>query len=135
MSIPKIKEEALRWLATAKEELDAAEHLFTGGFFAKTCFHCQQSAEMAIKSIWILEEQDPWGHSIVKLLNELRQTKESLPEELFESASILDKFYIPTRYPDGLPELTPGQSYRKSEAITALTAAKTVFQFAESYLN
>ncbi|MBP7282481.1 MAG: HEPN domain-containing protein [Leptospiraceae bacterium] len=87
MSIPKIKEEALRWLTTAKEELDAAEHLFTGGFFAKTCFHC------------------------------------------------LDKFYIPTRYPDGLPELTPGQSYRKSEAITALTAAKTVFQFAESYLN
>ena len=73
MSIPKIKEEALRWLTTAKEELDAAEHL--------------------------------------------------------------DKFYIPTRYPDGLPELTPGQSYRKSEAITALTAAKTVFQFAESYLN
>lgn len=97
MSIPKIKEEALRWLATAKEELDAAEHLFTGGFFAKTCFHCQQSAEMAIKSIWILEELDPWGHSIVKLLNELRQTKESLPEELFEAASILDKFYIPTR--------------------------------------
>ncbi|MBK8395446.1 MAG: HEPN domain-containing protein [Leptospiraceae bacterium] len=133
MSIPKIKEEALRWLATAKEELDAAEHLFTGGFFAKTCFHCQQSAEMAIKSIWILEELDPWGHSIVKLLNELRQTKESLPEELFEAASILDKFYI--RYPDGLPELTPGQSYRKSEAITALTAAKTIFQFAESYLN
>ena len=32
MSIPKIKEEALRWLTTAKEELDAAEHLFSGGF-------------------------------------------------------------------------------------------------------
>jgi hypothetical protein len=38
MSIPKIKEEALRWLATAKEELDAAEHLFTGGFFCKDLF-------------------------------------------------------------------------------------------------
>ncbi len=135
MSIPKVKEEALRWLATAKEELDAAEHLFTGGFYAKTCFHCQQSAEIAINSIWILEEQDPWGHSIVKLLNELRQTKISLSEEIFEVASVLDKFYIPTRYPDGLPELTPGQSYRKSEAVTAMTAAKKVFQFAEAYIH
>lgn len=135
MSIPKVKEDALRWLATAKEELDAAEHLFTGGFYAKTCFHCQQSAEIAIKSIWILEEQDPWGHSNLKLLNELRQTKISLSEEIFEVASVLDKFYIPTGYPDGLPELTPGQSYRKSEAVTAMTAAKKVFQFAEAYIH
>lgn len=135
MSTEKIKEEALRWLETAKEELNAAEHLFTGNFFAKTCFHCQQSAEMAIKSIWIIEEQDTWGHSILKLLKELSQKKQDFPEEIFEAASILDKFYISTRYPDGLPDLTPGQSYRKSEAITGLTASKLIYNFAEQYIN
>lgn len=51
-----------------------------------------------------------------------------------ETASILDKFYIPTRYPDGLPDLTPGKSYRKSEAITGLTAAKMILNFTEKYL-
>lgn len=135
MSHPKIKEEALRWLITAKEELDAAQHLFAGGYFAKTCFHCQQSAEMAIESIWISEEKDPWGHSIIKLLNELHPVKEKIPEEIYEAVSILDKFYIPTKYPDGLPDLTPGQSYRKSEATTALTTAQTVYQFAEKYIG
>lgn len=45
MSTEKVREEALRWLETAKEELNTAEYLFTGNFFAKTCFHCQQSAE------------------------------------------------------------------------------------------
>lgn len=135
MSTQKIREEALRWLETAKEELEAAEHLFTGNFFAKTCFHCQQSAEMAVKSIWIIEEQDPWGHSILKLLTELSHRKVDFPEEILESASILDKFYISTRYPDGLPDLTPGQSYRKSEAITGLTAAKKILNFAKEYID
>jgi len=38
-------------------------------------------------------------------------------------AAALDKFYIPTRYPNGLPDLTPGQSYFLSDAEEAISQA------------
>lgn len=37
---------------------------------------------------------------------------------------LLDKYYIPTRYPNGLPDLTPGQVYREEDARRGLDAAR-----------
>jgi hypothetical protein len=34
---------------------------------------------------------------------------------LLRAGTILDRFYIPTRYPNGLPELTPGEAYLDEE--------------------
>ena len=42
--------------------------------------------------------------------------------ELNDNAALLDKYYIPTRYPNGLPDLTPGQVYTKSDAALGLAA-------------
>jgi len=39
-------------------------------------------------------------------------------EELLEVAAVPDRFYIPTRYPDGLSDLTPGNCcFRKDAAL------------------
>ncbi len=56
-------------------------------------------------------------------------------ETIKEEAALLDKFYIPTRYPDGLPALTPSQVYTKKEAVRALEAAKKVLNFCLSNLK
>lgn len=39
------------------------------------------------------------------------------------NASYLDKFYIPARYPNGLPDLTPGQVYIETDARQAIEKA------------
>lgn len=38
-------------------------------------------------------------------------------------AAHLDKFYIPTRYPNGLPDLTPSQVYNSQDAAQAIEKA------------
>ena len=38
------------------------------------------------------------------------------------------KISIPTRYPNGLPDLTPGQSYQESDVEIALSAAEKIIR-------
>ena len=45
-------------------------------------------------------------------------------EGWLSQAALLDKLYIPTRYPNGLPDLTPGQVYRHEDADHACHAAR-----------
>jgi HEPN domain-containing protein len=45
-------------------------------------------------------------------------------ETWVSNAAFLDKFYIPTRYPNGLPDLTPGQSYEATDAEQAIEKAE-----------
>ena len=64
------------------------------------------------------------GHSIQRLVKEFPR-----PDLLLEvntwlvRAAFLDRFYIPTRYPNGLPDLTPGQTYFQQDADQALAHA------------
>ena len=45
------------------------------------------------------------------------------------------RIYVPTRYPDGLPDLTPGQVYGIEDATRALTAAMVIVDFCQQWLN
>ena len=99
------------------------------GSFAQACFYSQQSGEKAIKALWYLIDADPWGHSIQKLIAEFPE-KTSLPkwEVWIERGALLDKFYTlrATRYPNGLPDLTPGQVYTREDAQRGLAAARAL---------
>lgn len=125
MSRSKNLNEARRWLTTAEEDLVAAEVLSKAGSFSQACFLSQQSAEKAVQAMWYLIGADPWGHSVQRLLVEFPQ-KDRLGDmpRLIEQAGLLDKFYIPTRYPNGLPDLTPGQVYGRADSERGLQAAK-----------
>ncbi len=50
-----------------------------------------------------------------------------------QKATILDKFYIPTRYPNGLPDGIPHDSYTKDEALSALRATKAIIEWCRSF--
>jgi HEPN domain-containing protein len=52
-----------------------------------------------------------------------------------ESAADLDRFYIPTRYPDGLPGLTPDEAYFRKDADVALQAATEIVTVCEELLS
>lgn len=129
MSDEKNAGEARRWLVTARGDLESARVLRAGGRWAHACFHCQQSAEKAFKALWYHLDRDPWGHSVRQLLDELAVASPSHHlqlADLSDAASELDQLYIPTRYPNGLPDLTPDQVFTSSMARRAEELATRV---------
>jgi HEPN domain-containing protein len=137
MSTEKNVYEALRWLRTAEGDLDAAAVLRENAKFAHACFHAQQAGEKALKAVWYYADADPWGHSIRKLIEDLENVDLSLYDRLkslLRAGTILDRFYIPTRYPNGLPELTPGEAYQDEDAEECVRKATEILIAVKSLL-
>ena len=119
MSLEKNRQQAQRWLRTAEGDLSAAVILFEHGKYAHACFQSQQAGEKAMKAIWFFLDADPWGHSIKKLIQDLEHIDIDTYKEfepLKRNAVLLDRYYITTRYPDGLPDLTPEEVFLEEDA-------------------
>ena len=138
MSIEKNRQEADRWLRTAEDDLDTSIVLKNNGKFAHSCFHAQQAAEKAVKAIWYFVDADPWGHSVKKLIDDLEGVNVSaynILSKVSRLATILDRFYIPTRYPNGLPDITPDTAFMEEDSTACIEAARNIVQMARSYLG
>ena len=123
---PRPDEEAARWIAEAAADLDTARYLVDGQRFNTACFICQQSAEKAIKAfLYSRGVEDPWGHSVATLLEDALTYDPSF-DSLLELGPVLDKYYIPTRYPNGLPGGIPSRAYTAQDARQAVEAAELV---------
>lgn len=85
-----------------------------------------------MKALWLSIDNDPWGHSIQKLVMQF-PTQNMLPniQNWLDYGAFLDKFYIPTRYPNSLPDLTPGQVYISQDSAQAIEKAS--FFLEETY--
>jgi len=127
---------AERWLTTAEEDLRAARALLAAELYAHACFAAQQCGEKAVKALWYVVGEDPWGHSIQKLVAQF-PVRERIPDVALwiERAAALDRFYIPTRYPNGLPDLTPEQSYFRRDAEQGIALAETLLEFSRRWLE
>lgn len=110
------KTEALRWFTQAEEELKDAKYLMEAKRYYLSLFLCQQSAEKALKAfIYMYEEDSIFSHSvttILKLANSIDPDFKTL-----EGANRLDDYYIPTRYPNGLPGGIPAQYYADPDEV------------------
>lgn len=127
MSVDKQTHEAGRWLETAEEDLEAAQVLLREGKYSHACFLAQQSGEKALKALWYFVGEDPWGHSIHKLIMDLPEEKiRKRLAGIQDDAAALDRFYIPTRYPNGLPDLTPGKYYFQRDAEFCIQVAGSI---------
>ncbi|MGA2977348.1 MAG: HEPN domain-containing protein [Spirochaetia bacterium] len=129
MSAEKNLIEAGRWLVTAREDLETAIVLARNGRHAHACFHSHQAGEKALKAVWGGAGSDPWGHSLRKLLEDLRLVSEHsfvMLGDLVEEGARLDRYYVPTRYPNGLPDITPDMAYFQSDAEHAINLAKVI---------
>jgi HEPN domain-containing protein len=126
MSAEKDGREALRWLRTAEGDLTTARVLLAAGRYAHACFHAHQAAEKAVKSGAYLLGGDPWGHSVQELIAALAElAPDGFPAlaRLAVQGARLDRFYIPTRYPNGLPQETPDDAFFDDDARWAIEAA------------
>lgn len=120
---PNPRAEAGRWLAQARSELAFARVGLREGFYAQACFHCQQSAEMALKALhYLAGARLVIGHSLVELLAPLAAQDPPLAS-LRPAAARLDQLYIPTRYPNGLPGGVPAEVFSREQAVEAIAQA------------
>jgi HEPN domain-containing protein len=121
---------------TAKQDLQAAELLFSANMFAHACFQAQQAGEKALKAIWRAEDADPWGHSVKRLVVEFPgKAKIADLRAWTDAAALLDKFYIPTRYPNGLPDLTPHDIYGAEDGRLGIQAAALLVSGCQKWLQ
>jgi len=135
MSVSGNRQMAALWMQTATEDLKAARALSEQGLYPAACFFSQQCAEKAVKALWYALDQEPWGHSVVQLLSDFVSRDTLAVEEWLDCARALDQFYIPTRYPDSLPGITPGQAYGLPDATRAIACAETILTGCREWLE
>ncbi len=119
------------WLDQAERDLERARLDLQHEFYEWACFTAQQSSEKAIKALGMSLGIDLWGHSLNSMLNLLKD-KVNVPDEIQLLSKILDKYYIPTRYPNGFAEGKPSDYFTKKEAQEALDAAGKILRFCKS---
>jgi len=109
------------WLRFAQEDLRMAELALPDGIYNQVCFHAQQCAEKAIKGLLAFQGvAPPRTHRIADLLSLVKN-------DLFDvEVQLLDRFYIPTRYPDALPGMLPEGLPERQDAEHALDTARQV---------
>lgn len=121
-----MNEESERWLIFAREDLRVAELAMGEALYNQVCFHCQQCTEKAIKALLVHRGQKPpRTHRLGDLVGLLN------PNPLAEiklAVQMLDRFYIPTRYPDALPGTLPEGLPDAEDALEALTVAHQVLE-------
>jgi HEPN domain-containing protein len=125
------KAEGQRWLRQAENDFEYASLGLREGFFAQVCFQCQQICVKALKAIHYgqLQKRVVFGHSLVQLAAEL-----PLVGDLREELAVLDQYYIPTRYPNGLPGALPYEVYTRKQTAQALETSRRVIELARGVL-
>jgi len=116
------------WLRQAEADLRHARHALEDSDYEWSCFAAQQAAEKAIKALFQKLGMDAWGHTLTALIGNLPPEIQT-PDELVDYARILDKHYIPTRYPNGFDSGAPTDFYTRREAQDAIRYAEAILAF------
>lgn len=125
------EDEGRRWIAQARQDLSDGRYLQGGERYHLACFLAQQAAEKALKAfLYSRGVEAPWGHSAADLSEAAASLDPSLKEFHSEAAG-LDKYYIPTRYPNGLPGGLPADAYGPADSDAALSSAERVIEAVE----
>ncbi len=112
--------EGRRWLEQAQTDLGWAKRLHADGAYYLVCFLAQQAAEKALKAfLYAQGEEIVLGHSVRQLSVRAAEFDGSLVRWV-DSWAILDSYYIPTRYPNGLPDDIPARVYGADASLGAL---------------
>jgi HEPN domain-containing protein len=120
------------WLRQAQKDLEKARLDLEWGYHEWACFTAQQAAEKALKALFQHLHGEAWGHGTKALLENLPYKDRSL---FLEDAKLLDKLYIPTRYPNGLPDGIPHDYFTKPEAEKAIGAAVRIYEWCEGKIS
>ena len=121
------------WLEFVKTDLGVAKHLNSQYYpkpFEIVCYHCQQAAEKAIKSIMIAcnaQSDIPRKHNLSFLLDQI-ESKIDIPEKYYDYCDMLTPYGIAVRYPNGILFL------EESHVQDAIYYAEEIVEWAEKII-
>jgi HEPN domain-containing protein len=134
MTVSRNLTEAQRWLKQALHDRDAARLNRDHDFHEHACFLAQQSAEKALKAFLYQRGQGPvLGHSTLALTHESAALEPEFAA-LDDACRRLDQLYIPTRYPNGLPDNVPHDFYSRTLADQALADLDAVIACVQRFV-
>ena len=118
------------WLSIAETDLGVAKHLYES-YHPKPieviCYHCQQSAEKAVKAV-IVANGAPGGlprlHDLAFLLNQIKYMAD-INDKYYEYADTLTPYGTSVRYPSEL-------FLEDRHAVTALNYATEILNWAKA---
>jgi HEPN domain-containing protein len=113
----------------AEANLRHARNSLQDGDYEWSCFAAHQAAEKALKAVFLKQGMDAWGHTLTTLVGNLTDSLEKPPASLANYARVLDKYYIPTRYPNGFDSGAPTDYYTEGEARNAIILAEAILDF------
>ena len=118
------------WLHQAKADLAQAQLSADAGHHEWACFPCHQAVEKALKALHLHHDQQSWGHGLGRSLRDLPPPVAAAlsvqVSDLEDRLRVLDALYIPTRYPDSLPEGAPTDHFGRLQSQDALSHARAL---------
>ncbi|MGH7313886.1 MAG: HEPN domain-containing protein [Candidatus Rokuibacteriota bacterium] len=128
-------EEGRRWLEQAQEDLRWAEDLAQRGGYHIACFLAQQVAEKALKAyLYARDLEEVRGHSVERLCAEAAAYEVAFREHA-RRWSVLDGYYVTTRYPNTLPGSIPARVFTEEAAKGAVRLAGEIVAYVSERLR
>lgn len=128
-----MNKEAGEWFNFARQDLSVAQHLYDT-FYPKPleiiCYHCQQSAEKAIKALIVNKGSQgglPRSHDISFLLEQISKMY-VIPEKFYDYGDTLSPYGVASRYPHEL-------FLEERNAEQALHFSKEIVEWVKQELN
>jgi len=119
------------WFRQAERRLASARWDIEGGFHENACFSAQQAAELAAEAWLEGQGRVEIGHAVLYLLARAGQ----LPPDIEQAARTLDRYHIPTRYPDGFSQGAPMDYYDAQTAEEAVRFAEVILEYVAEKLE
>jgi HEPN domain-containing protein len=118
------------WLRRARSDLALAKvPLPSGALYEDLCFHAQQAAEKAVKSVYRANGHEfRYTHDLTELLDGLARYGVPVPETVQEAGD-LTNFAWQARYPG------PAEPVTEDEYRRAIALAETVVEWARKLLG
>ena len=107
----KPRETALRWFRQAEHDLEMA-HRLKEESPADACYFAEQASQKSLKAFLYFQGSRTQPEHSVALLARRCSEKDSTFGRFIMTGTLMDQYYIPTRYPDALADpAVPFESY------------------------
>lgn len=119
------------WFRQAERKLASARWDIEGEFYEDACFSAQQAAELAAKAWLEGQGRVEIGHAVFYLLTGAGQP----PADIMQAGRTLDRYYFPTRYPNGFSRGAPMDYYDSQIAEEAVGLAQIILDYVAEQLE
>ena len=128
--------EEQRWLRQAEKDLESARDSLAAKHHEWACFQSQQAAEKALKAfLYSKGLRAILTHSIRDLVLDCSKYERDF-SNLISPGKVLDTYYIPTRYPNGLVGTEiPSEYYSQEDADQCISYAELILKTVKRFMS